>query len=121
MLGYLLLQVRPGQGTSKRIFGYSLSALIDGVLSRITSVALNIPKQVSDMTISSFEAPISSRHISVTFGLKSTMRLWLILGGWVVAIDLPAIWPITLLSRLLGGIVTLGVGFGKALLGAGRY
>jgi len=119
MFGYLLLRVHQKAGTSKRISEYSLCVLDDGVLSRTTSDAQNKLGPVSDMTTSFFEAPISSKHISVTFGLKSIMRLWLILGGWVVAIDLPAIWPITLLNRLLGGIATLGVGFGKAFLGAG--
>ena len=121
MFGYLLLRVHRKAGTSKRILGCSLCVLNDGVLSRTISGAPNSLKQVSDMTTSFSGGLISSKRISVTFGLKSIMRLWLILGAWVVAIDLPAIWPITLLNRLLEGIATLGVGFGKAFLGAGRY
>ena len=120
MLGYLLLRVHRKAGTSKRIGEYSLCVLDDGVLSKTTSVALNGLELDSDMTTSFLGAPISSRHISVTFGVKSTMRLWLILGGWAVAIDLPAIWPVTWLNRLLEGIATLGVGFGKAFLGVGQ-
>ena len=120
MLGYLLLRVHRGAGTSKSISECSLCVLNDGVLSRTTSVALNKLRQVSDTTTSFFEGLISSKHISATSGRKSTIHLWLMLGVWVVAIELPAIWPITLLNRLLEGIATLGVGFGMALLGVGK-
>jgi len=120
MLGYLLLQVRPVVGISKSISVCSLCVLDDGVLSRTTSDAQRKLRRDSDTTISSLGGLILSKHTLATSGEKFTAHLWLIFGGWGVAIALPAILPTTLLSRLLDAIAILGVGSGRAFLKAGR-
>ncbi|MBA7552780.1 hypothetical protein ES705_45356 [subsurface metagenome] len=120
MFGYLLLRAHPKVETSKSISVCSLCVLDEGILSLITSGALRRLEQASDTNTSFLGALTLSKHISASFGNKSTNRLWLIFGGLEVGIDLPAILPITWLNRLLEGIATLGVGFGKVFLGAGQ-
>ncbi len=121
MLGYLLLRAHPKVETSKSISVCSLCVLDGGVLSLITSGALRRLERASDTNTSFLGALTLSKRISASFGDKSTNRLWLIFGRLEVGIDLPAILPITWLNRLLEGIATLGVGFGKVFLEAGRY
>ncbi|MBA7709299.1 hypothetical protein ES703_118213 [subsurface metagenome] len=121
MFGYLLLRVRRQAGTSRKISVSSLCVYEGGVLSRITSDAQRRLRRVSDMTTSLLEGLILSKHTSVTSGEKSTIRLWLIFGGWVIAIDLPVTLLITWLKTLLEGIATLGTRFGRALLALGRF
>ncbi|MBA7713723.1 hypothetical protein ES703_122732 [subsurface metagenome] len=121
MFGYLLLRVHHQAGISRGISVSSLCVLDGGVLSRITSVAQKRLERVSDTTTSYLEGLILSKHTLVTSGEKSTIRLWLIFGGWVVAIDLPVTLLTTWLSHLLGVIVTLGIGCGKVSLKVGRF
>ena len=119
MLGFLLSQVHPRLETFK---GTSVSLLCDclgGVSSPHISAFQSLPKADCDTTIYYLGVLISKGNSSPNCGERYTIRLWLIFGGFVVGVDLPAIWLITLLNRLQVVIVILGVGCGRALLKAG--
>ncbi|MBA7710454.1 hypothetical protein ES703_119397 [subsurface metagenome] len=120
MLGCLLLRVRPVAETSKGILGGSKCVSNEEALLKVISVSPSSLKRVSDMTTSYFVGLILTKFTSRCSGSKSTIRLWLIFAGCVVAIDLPGTLLVTWLRALLGGIAILGRGSGVALRKAGH-
>ena len=123
MLGFLLSQQasRHGHRIFKGISGSSLCVSKGGDwLPTISDVQKRLSRGYATTTFF-LGGAILSRHTLANSGDKSTIRLWLIFGEYMVGIDLPVIWLITLLKRLREGIATLGRGSGKALRKAGAF
>jgi len=119
MLGFLLSQAPLKRGTFRRTSVNSLCDCLDGGWLPHISVCQNSPKADCDTTIYYLGVLILKDNLSPSCGAKYTIRLWLIFGGFVVGVDLPVIWLITLLNRLRGGIAILGGGCGRASLRVG--
>jgi hypothetical protein len=123
MLGLLLSRAKTTkyQGIFKSISVCSLCDCGGEDWLRLISGVQNSRKQACAMNTSYSVGVILSKLSYHHSGEKSIVRLWLIFGGWAIAVDLPVIWLITLLSLLRVAIRILGRGFGRALSKAGTY
>lgn len=120
MLGCLLLRHRENRETFKNPSENSLCALSGGKYSSLISECPKKLKAVLDMTTYCFVGVILTRNTFLYSGKKSIVRLWLILGGCVIGVDLPVTLLATWLRTLRDVIVIVGAGFGRALLRVGK-